>query len=309
MTSPPVSSSSSSSSAAAAAAPVVLAAPPASPSSSSRVAALAGRSFLAYNQPLTTPVKGGPTSEAGSGGSEDGYSAIIPSSQLELLSSKHKQLTAFRVRIGSMDPPGCSRITCINGLDTQVSRLLSVGGFISGTLGGAYVDCVYNPTVNLADAATSTTTLSAATELVHAWRSLFREMDNKGFPGGTIIHYAHSHGCIVTREALSQLSPTEKRRLRIFLIGSPVAFNDPAVGGITAIEASKDPITSLQPLLSPGGKAPQSVSILSAASTSARASHGILGPDYKKLVIAIGERISLEWYCRENGISLTSQSK
>ncbi len=84
--------------------------------------------------------------------------------------------------------------------------------------------------------------LDSVEKLTLLWRGLLAEMGE-----GKIIHYAHSRGGLVTKVALSNLTPEEKSRIEVVLFGSPAVIGDDECSHVVDVINCYDPIPYSNP--------------------------------------------------------------
>lgn len=213
------------------------------------------------------------------------------------------------------------RITFINGMLNSLDYCKTTAAYISQVHGNVNVHYVADPTKGalsdlgeavLLDAAQANT--ESVQRLVSLWRKLFGEMDGWSEVKGSIVHYAHSKGGMVTAAALKQLTSEERRRLVIHVIGSPTvipyeengarvihhnseadmvpnftitSITHPFKSLINSIRGKKNPVIRSIPTLQKGFGLKRLL-----------ADHAILDLTYKQLLEDLGRAFLLEYHTK-----------
>lgn len=200
------------------------------------------------------------------------------------------------------------RITQINGILNDFIDITGHADTISDLHGGVPVHYVYSAS----DGFTGDLLRSLfakvgfvsrqARLLVGTWKRLIKEL---GGPknGGLIIHYAHSLGGTDTQSALSQLTPDERKMIRVFTFGSPTLVADSDCKSVMNYVSIKDgiPILSGYDYLKAFLGWRHDVCFVESNSIMPLIDHMLSGETYRRILEDLG-RTFQEEYLRQEGI-------
>jgi hypothetical protein len=151
------------------------------------------------------------------------------------------------------------RITTINGVNTDLKYAESFAQRTSRAFESS-VTGIHNPStgslsldlVRAGRRFTSSTFKNRENDQIvnttaQVWRMHFKELDEQSENGdpGILIHIAHSEGGFITKAAYEKLSPEEKKRLQLFILGSPEDFQD--IENATECYQLKDMVPRINP--------------------------------------------------------------
>lgn len=184
------------------------------------------------------------------------------------------------------------RITLINGMLNAHSHVVDAAELISQLHGNTAIHYLYASSGGFtADvlrgffSKTGFYTPQAAL-LVTTWRSLIEEMGGINSQG-TIVHYAHSLGGSDTARALQELTPNERKMIRVVTFGSATMIEREAADRVHNYVSNRDPVPLADPVNYVAGwrgKKPEVVFLPSETLFD----HSIVGITYKKTLEELG---------------------
>ncbi len=146
------------------------------------------------------------------------------------------------------------RVNYQNGIFNNWSDARETGRYISDSHGGVNVLVNFDPTfgkmfgpgLDINDAMLLAVGFKnkATNNLVNDWRRQFAEMDKHG-PGGKIIQYCHSRGCLVTLQALQSMTKEEKARLDMRAFAPPKWIHNDGLGALVQYSNLGDVVTGV----------------------------------------------------------------